>query len=82
MTVTELIELLKELPGDSILVMQADSEGNGYSPMSGAEAAFYEPDSTWSGQVIDEDYLEGHDPDEIAERLAAAEPCVVVWPIN
>ena len=34
------------------VVLQKDSEGNGYSPLAGADPeAVYIPDSTWSGDV-------------------------------
>jgi hypothetical protein len=47
----ELAKLLLENP-DVELIMQKDSEGNGYSPLSGIEFdVVYIADSTWSGEV-------------------------------
>jgi hypothetical protein len=47
----ELAKLLLENP-DVELIMQKDSEGNGYSPLSGIEFdAVYVPDSTYSGEL-------------------------------
>ena len=47
----ELAKMLLENP-DVELIMQKDSEGNGYSPLSDIEFdVVYVPDSTWSGEV-------------------------------
>ena len=37
MTVNELIELLQTFDPRALVIMQRDPEGNGYSPLSGAE---------------------------------------------
>lgn len=37
MNVKELKELLKDLPDDMGIYLQRDPEGNGYSPMAGAD---------------------------------------------
>lgn len=76
-TVKELIEILSELPQDSVVVLQKDSEGNGYSPLAGAEAAKYIPENTYSGEVlcqedVDDGEYEGQDMMD----------CVVIHPIN
>ena len=76
-TVKELIEILSSLPGDSVVVLQKDSEGNGYSPLAGAEAAKYIPENTYSGEVpcqedVDDGEYEGQDMMD----------CVVIHPIN
>jgi hypothetical protein len=85
MNVRELIEILEDISPDAIVILQKDSEGNGFSPCVGAEQAWYEADSTWSGQVIDADYLaieEDAEVDEIQDRLHATPICVVLWPVN
>ena len=52
MTVKELKEEIKNLPDDMEVVLQKDAEGNGYSPLSGADPdAVYIPETTWSGDV-------------------------------
>ena len=84
-TVGELRDLLNGLDPDLIIVMSKDGEGNGFSPLAEAYEAWYEADSTWSGNVIDADYLgveEDAEDDEIQERLDAADKCVVLWPVN
>ena len=53
MNVKELKEQIANLPDDMEVVLQKDAEGNGYSPLSGADPdAVYIPDSTWSGDVF------------------------------
>jgi len=57
MTVKELKEAIAELPDDMEVILQKDGEGNGYSPLSGADPnAVYIPDSTWSGDVYGMDW--------------------------
>lgn len=52
----ELAKLLLEKP-DVELIMQKDSEGNGFSPLSGIDFdVIYIPDSTWSGEVYSLDW--------------------------
>jgi hypothetical protein len=57
---------------DPIVILQADPEGNGYSPAAGAEEAVYLPDTTWRGEVIGDEDLPDHDPQSL-------QPCVVLW---
>lgn len=73
MTVEELIAQLSKLPPTSLVVLQKDGEGNGYSPCVGVEAATYAAESTWSGEVPH--------PDD-ADNYPDAVPCVVLWPVN
>lgn len=52
----ELAKMLLENP-DVELIMQKDSEGNGYSPLSDIEFdVVYVPDSTWSGEAYSKNY--------------------------
>lgn len=71
MTVSELIEVLSELNQNSIVIIQKDCEGNGYSPLSGCEEGIYIADSDYSGIVVDPD-----------ETLEVGVKCVVLWPVN
>lgn len=51
-TVKELIERLQSVDENLIVIIQKDSEGNGYSPLSSIDdECVYEADSTWSGEV-------------------------------
>jgi hypothetical protein len=52
MTVKDLKTYIENLPDDMEIILQKDSEGNGYSPLYRADSeARYVPDSTWSGDV-------------------------------
>lgn len=79
-TVKELIETLSKLPGDHMVVLQKDAEGNGYSPLAGAEVAKYIPEATWYGEVPHpEDLANGeYGEADLAEMI----DCVVIHPIN
>jgi len=72
MKVSELIEKLKCLPPDHIVVMSKDGEGNNFSPLSDYGLYQYTPDSTWSGEITQR---------EDAEQ-DYQENAVVLWPIN
>lgn len=79
MLVRELIEMLQELEPDTLVVLQKDPEGNGYSPCAGAALSNYIAESTYSGIVFDDveelDLVEG-------EEVPDSDVCVVLWPIN
>lgn len=76
MTVAELIEYLKEMPADALVLLSSDGEGNSYSPFSGDHSeGVYVADSTWSGDFYGED-------DTNAPRFPGAVKAVVLWPIN
>jgi hypothetical protein len=71
MNVGELRTLLTGLDDELLVVLQADAEGNGYSPLDGGEVAIYVPLSTWSGEVYNDD----EKPDD-GKRV------LVLWPVN
>ena len=50
MNIKELKEVLKDLPDDMEVILQKDSEGNGYSPAAGADPnAVYIKECEWCG---------------------------------
>ncbi len=79
-TVAQLRDILAKLPGDAIVVMSKDAEGNGFSPFcevgDDENPDWYVAESSWSGQLRDEEY----DADE--DGPDGAVPCVVLWPTN
>ena len=81
----ELAKMLLENP-DVELIMQKDSEGNGYSPMSGIEFdVVYVPDSTWSGEVYSKNYsaeYNGMEEDEWAALKNTNSGYAVLAPVN
>lgn len=70
-TVGELQDFLAAHPRDRKVIIQKDAEGNGYSPMAGADDGMYAAETTWSGEV----YRDGEVPD-------GTERVVVLWPVN
>lgn len=88
MKIKELIEKLKLEDEDAEVILSADEEGNYYSPLEGTLGfgrGYYIPENTWSGQFLNQIYiddkneLEGEiyeDNKEIAQR------CIVLFPIN
>ena len=88
MKVHELIKQLEKLDKDMIVVLQSDSEGNGYSPLAGVDGYnnMYAEDSGWSGYVklceLDDDLREaGFSEDDVYEG-EDGQPCVVLWPMR
>ena len=76
MKVRELIEELQAVDPDMLVVLQEDAEGNGYSPLAGAEPAYYVATSTWSGDVYgQEDIDSGEAPD-------GGQTALILWPVN
>lgn len=73
MTLDELRAQLAalDLPGDTLVVLAKDGEGNDFSPLDEVDAARYRADSTWSGERHS---TEDEDPDAI--------PAVFLWPVN
>ena len=85
MKVKELRAILSALPDEMKVILQKDGEGNGYSPLSGADSdAIYLEDSTWSGEVYDTSWT--------AEEACMDEPgwesfkqrprCLILYPVN
>jgi len=72
MTVQELIDELLNHDPDAKVILQKDAEGNGYSPLVGAEECAYLATTTWSGEV----FHPGECPEENSEQA------VVLWPTN
>lgn len=72
LTAGELIEVLKGMPADSLVVMSKDAEGNGYSPLRTVDAVRYVPSCTYAGEV----YL-----DDGCDEPGAV-PAVAFWPVN
>lgn len=77
LTVKDLREMLEGLDDDLPVILQRDSEGNGYRLGDGGETAYYQEESSWDGQVLEVDELE-----EWGLELDDVVPCFVIWPIN
>lgn len=75
---------LDHLPGDTIVVLAKDGEGNGFSPLAEVEDAMYDADSTYSGEryMTDAAYTALDDPDDYSQAPESAVPAVFLWPTN
>lgn len=85
MLVKELIEYLKEMPQDALVVMSKDAEGNCYSPFSDMANAVYVPTTTWYGDVYSLDWTAkdvGMEDDEWEKFKKEHQACIVLWPTN
>ena len=82
MKVKKLIKELKKLDENAIVIMSRDSEGNGYSPLSGLFTGLYIPDSTWSGDVYYDGYEDDMDSDEVDDLREDGKLAVILDPVN
>ena len=72
-TVGDLIDALSQYPMGMLLICASDAEENSYSPLAGLSPGWYEPESTWAGDVWYE-----LDPEDVDQY----QPCLVLGPIN
>lgn len=85
MKVGELIKVLQNLDPEMECVMQKDSEGNGFSPLAGADPdGIYIAESTWSGEVYDSNWSadDADMDDDEWEEILSRPRCVVLFPVN
>ena len=78
--INEIIDILQKMQkdhGDVDLILQKDSEGNGYSPLCGLEAVHYISLNSYTGDVLDE---EGYE--EVMEERYPGHNAIVLYPIN
>lgn len=71
--VKELMKILKDLPQNYEVVMSSDGEGNNFSPLADFGLQMYIPDTTWSGEIHEE---------EDCEEGEYKENAVTLWPTN
>lgn len=90
MKVKELIEKLKLEDEDAEVILSADEEGNYYSPLEGTLGfgkGYYIPNNTWSGQFLNQEYIDDEDENELEREIYEAnkdiaQKCIVLFPIN
>lgn len=85
MKVRELIEQLQSLDPEMECIIQKDSEGNGYSPLAGADPdGIYIAETTWYGQVYDSNWsADDADMDnDLWEAMLKKPRCLVLFPVN
>jgi hypothetical protein len=78
------IAKLDHLPGETLIVMSKDGEGNGYSPLADLDEAMYAAETTWYGEryLSDEQRAAERDPDDYSQAPDDAVPAVFLWPTN
>ncbi len=86
MNIKNLKEIIADLPDDMEIIMQRDSEGNGFSPLAGADPDnIYIPESTWSGEVYDLEWSAGDcclEEDEWKRMKEENAAVLVMSPVN
>ena len=66
---------------ERLVVLQKDSEGNGYSPVAGLEECVYVAENTYSGEVPHpQDIADGEVTVDMDDPSTA--PALVLFPIN
>jgi glucose dehydrogenase len=85
MKVKQLKKLLEKVDDDRIVILQNDSEGNGFSPLSDIDYknVVYKAESTWSGEIG----LEKLTPTLIKagytkDDLSTGEKALILIPVN
>ena len=85
MTVKELKEAIVNLPDEMEVVLQKDAEGNGYSPLSGADPdAVYLSETTSYGDVYSMDWTadDACMTDEEWEDIKTKPRTLILQPVN
>ena len=85
MKVKELIEILNTVDENSEVILQADSEGNSYSPLDGLQNGYYIPENTWSGHFYDPEWTYDDvcmDEDEWEDLQNTTPLAVILYPLN
>ena len=82
-TVKQLIEELQKQDPGRVVILQKDSEGNGYSPLAALEPLSYLAETTWSGEVgleVLTDALreDGYGEEDVLDGM----PALVLFPVN
>lgn len=85
MLVKDLLEALRDIDPETPVIIQKDAEGNEYSPLDALTKGYYVAETTWYGQVYDEDWLPEDccmDEDEW-EDMRNSNPCsLILVPVN
>lgn len=75
MKVKELIEKLKAVDPDMLVVMSSDAEGNGFHPLEDAETGGYADGEVGLLELTEELKAKGYSEEDVR-----GEPAMVLWP--
>lgn len=78
MTVSELIDILKDMDPDAQIIMAKTAEGGEYSPIEDVNTGFW--DSKNQEVVSDEDFFEAEFEDEDDTIVKKGISSIVFWP--
>lgn len=83
-TLRARLEEFRDLPGDTPVVLQKDAEGNGFSPLAGADESMYLADTDYSGEVYMTSAQVAADPSYTEEDEAPEDAvhAIVLWPLR
>jgi hypothetical protein len=85
MTVKGLKQAIANLPDDMQVILQKDSEGNGFSPLAGADPeAVYVAKNTWCGKVysLDSTADDGCMTEQEWAETKSKPRALVLYPVN
>ena len=85
MTIKELKEAIAELPDDMEVIVQKDSEGNGWSPLWDVGSnSVYIAQTTWYGEVYSMDWTaeDACVSDEEWEAIKSKPRSLILHPVN
>lgn len=83
MTAIELMDVLRKLPPETLIVLSKDSEGNGYSQLGTYDnTAHYIPETSWSGELWYEDDADEEDENGNPVPPSEAVKALVLWPVS
>lgn len=85
MKIIDLKKIIEHLPDDMEIIIQKDSEGNGFSPLSEVDYnCIYIPDTTWYGTVYSKEFSAGDMlmSEERWEELKKKPSVCVLVPVN
>ena len=85
MNIKQLKESIANLPDEMEVVLQKDSEGNGYSPLAGIDPdVVYIPDSDWSGDVYPMEWTsdDADMSDKEWEEIKSKPRTLILYPVN
>lgn len=77
MTVKELIDILKTLEEDRIVILSEDEEGNYFKELQCVQVCFYDPDE---GEISSKEFDPDLEEDGYYEYYESPLPAVVFWP--
>lgn len=86
MRVIDLIDDLKKLDPNALVVISSDGEGNSYSPLcDDFGIGRYKAQTTWMGELVSEDDFNDN-PDyydnDLDTYLSGSVPAIILYPIN